>query len=268
MGIYQALILGIVQGITELLPISSSAHLNIIPWIFEWTSQPGFKEAFEGFDVALHFGTLLAIGIVFFKDWIQLIKGGFLYVAKKEKTVQGRMFWYIVLATIPGGIIGFLLDHFCEDTLNRPIIIAIALMVMGIVLYYVDKNAKNKVKYEEMNLKQTFLIGLSQALAFIPGVSRSGITMTTARAMGVTREAAAKYSFLLSTPIVFAATVFKFKDFIFSPAFIIGVITSFLIGLIVIKFLFKYLKKGSFKAFAIYRIIFGILIIAIALIKA
>lgn len=268
MEIYQALILGVVQGITELLPISSSAHLNIIPWMFGWISQPGFSEAFAGFDVALHFGTLLAIVIVFFKDWIQLIKGGFCYAVKKEKTVQGRMFWYIVLATIPGGIIGFLLDHFCEDALNRPIIIAIALIIMGIILYIVDKKAKNKVKYEEMTLKQTFLIGLSQALAFIPGVSRSGITMTTARAMSVTREAAAKYSFLLSTPIVFAATVLKFKDFVFSLSFIIGVVASFLVGLIVIKFLFKYLKKGSFKIFAIYRVIFGILIIGVAFIKS
>lgn len=267
MEIYQALILGIVQGITELLPISSSAHLKIIPWMLGWTANSGFVEAFEGFDVALHFGTLLAIVIVFFKDWLQLIKGGYCYAVKKEKTVQGRMFWYLVLATIPGGIIGFLLDHFCEDALSRPIIIAIALIVMGIILYMVDKRAKSKIKYEEMTLKQTFLIGLSQALAFIPGVSRSGITMTTARMMGITREAAAKYSFLLSTPIVFGATVLKFKDFVFSPAFIIGVIASFLVGLIVIKFLFKYLKKGSFKIFAIYRIVFGLLIILVATIK-
>ena len=148
MEIYQALILGIVQGITELLPISSSAHLNIIPWMFGWINQPGFAEAFNGFDVALHFGTLLAIIMVFFKDWIELIKGGFKYAVKKEKTVQGRMFWYIVLATIPGGIIGFLLDHFCQNMLNRPIIIAIALIVMGVVLYFVDKNSKNKeLKY-------------------------------------------------------------------------------------------------------------------------
>lgn len=268
MEIYQALILGVIQGITELLPISSSAHLNIIPWMFGWINQPGFMDAFQGFDVALHFGTLLAIVMVFFKDWIELLKGGFKYVVKKEKTVQGRMFWYIVWATIPGGIIGFLLDHFCQDMLNRPIIIAVALIVMGIVLYIVDKNAKNKVKYEEMTLKQTFLIGLSQALAFIPGVSRSGITITTARAMGVTREAATKYSFLLSTPIVFAATVLKFKDYVFSVPFIIGVLASFLVGLLVIKFLLKYIKKGSFKIFAIYRLIFGILIIVVAIIKA
>ena len=260
MEIYQALILGIVQGLTELLPISSSAHLTIIPWIFNWNIP-------EAFDVALHFGTLLAIVLYFFKDWMELIKGGYKYVVKKEKTVQGRMFWYIVLATIPGGIVGYLLDHFLNGVLNRPIIIAIALIVMGIILYVVDKNAKRKVKYDEMTLKQTFLIGVSQALAFIPGVSRSGITITTARAMGVTREAAAKYTFLLSTPIVFAATVLKFKDFVFNLPFIVGVVSSFIVGLLVIKFLLKYLQKGSFKAFAIYRVIAGIVIILITFIK-
>lgn len=260
MEIYQALILGIVQGLTELLPISSSAHLTIIPWIFNWNIP-------EAFDVALHFGTLLAIVLYFFKDWMELIKGGYKYVVKKEKTVQGRMFWYIVLATIPGGIVGYLLDHFLNGVLNRPIIIAIALIVMGIILYVVDKNAKSKVKYEEMTLKQTFLIGVSQALAFIPGVSRSGITITTARAMGVTREAAAKYTFLLSTPIVFVATVLKFKDFVFNLPFIVGVVSSFIVGLLVIKFLLKYLQKGSFKAFAIYRVIAGIVIILITFIK-
>lgn len=260
MEIYQALILGIVQGLTELLPVSSSAHLTIIPWLCNWNIP-------EYFDVALHFGTLLAIVLYFYKDWIELIKGGYKYAVKKEKTVQGRMFWYIVLATIPGGLVGFLLDHFLGDALNRPIIIAIALIVMGIVLYIVDKKSPSKVKYEEMTLKQTFLIGVSQALAFIPGVSRSGVTITTARAMGVKREAAAKYTFLLSTPIVFAATVLKFKDFVFNLPFIIGIFASFIVGTFVIKFLLKYIQKGSFKVFAIYRIIFGIFIIVATFIK-
>lgn len=260
MEIYQALILGIVQGLTELLPVSSSAHLTIIPWLCNWNIP-------EYFDVALHFGTLIAIILYFYKDWIGLIKGGYKYAVKKEKTVQGRMFWYIVLATIPGGLVGFLLDHFLSDALNRPIIIAIALIVMGIILYIVDKKSPSKVKYEEMTLKQTFLIGVSQALAFIPGVSRSGVTITTARAMGVKREAAAKYTFLLSTPIVFAATVLKFKDFVFNLPFIIGVFASFIVGTFVIKFLLKYIQKGSFKVFAIYRIIFGIFIIVATFIK-
>ncbi len=268
MEIYQALILGIVQGLTELLPISSSAHLNIIPWLFNWVNQPGFQEAFEGFDVALHFGTLLAIGIFFFKDWIELIVGGFNQVVKKKTTTEGKMFWYIVLATIPGGIIGFILDKFMDNILAKPIIIAIALIVMGIVLYIVDKKAKNVTEYKDMTLKQTFLIGLSQALAFIPGVSRSGVTMTTARAMGVKREAAAKYSFMLSAPIVLAATIFKAKDFVFSIPFFIGIFASFIVGIFVIKFLLEYLRKGSFKIFAIYRIIFGLVIIGVLLVRS
>ena len=263
MEIYQAIILGIVQGLTELLPISSSAHLTLIPQIFNW-SVP------DSFDVALHFGTLLAIGIFFFKDWINLIIGGFKKVVKKEDSVDGRMFWYIVAATIPGGAIGFILDKYAQDILTKPMIIAIALIVMGIVLYIVDKKSPSKTEYENMTFKQTFLIGLSQALAFIPGVSRSGVTMTTARAMGVSRESAAKYSFMLSTPIVFAAAVFKLGDFIEYLqmatttgviAFILGVLTSFIVGIIVIKFLLEYLKKGSFKVFAIYRVIIGLLVI-------
>ena len=263
MQIYQALILGIVQGLTELLPISSSAHLFLIPWYFNWDIP-------ESFDVALHFGTLLAIGLFFFKDWIKLIKAGYKQLVKKEKSREGTMFWYIVIATIPGGIIGFILDKFAEDLLTKPLIIAIALIAMGIILYIVDKNSASKTDYEHLNLKQTFIIGCSQALAFIPGVSRSGITVTTGRFLGVKREAVAKYTFMLSGPIVLAATIFKLKDFIefFKIAeatgiiaFIIGVLASFIVGIIVIKFLLEYLRKGSFKVFAIYRVAIGILVL-------
>lgn len=267
MNILQALILGIVQGLTELLPISSSAHLAIIPWIFDWTKDESFRLAFEGFDVALHAGTLLAIGLFFFKDWIELIKGGYEKVVHKKNSIEGRMFWYIVLATIPGGIIGFILDHFLEDKLTTPLIIAIALIVMGIVLYFADKKSKSNVDYNHMTLKQTFLVGFAQCLAFIPGVSRSGITMTVARILGVDRESAAKYSFMLSAPIVLAATIFKLKDFVFSIPFFVGVFASFIVGVLVIKFLMQYLKKGSFKAFAIYRVVFGAIIIILTFVK-
>ena len=170
------------------------------------------------------------------------------------------MFWYIVLATIPGGIIGFLLDYFFEKNLKAPLIIATALIVMGIVLYYVDKKCESKIKYDKMGIRETFLIGISQALAFIPGVSRSGVTMTMGRFLKVERESVARYSFMLSAPIVLAATLYKFKDFELNPQFFIGVISSFLVGLAVIKFLMQYLKKGSFKIFAIYRVIIGVLV--------
>lgn len=253
-NILHAIILGIVQGLTELLPISSSAHLYAIPELFNWGS-------IGDFDVALHAGTLLAIGIFFFKDWIDLIVGGYNKVVKKKDSFEGKMFWYIVLATIPGGIIGFILDKYCEDLLTNPLVIGLALIIMGIILYFVDKKAKNNTEYSEMNLKQTFLIGISQALAFIPGVSRSGITMTTGRLLGIKREAVAKYSFMLSAPIVLAATIFKLGDFVFNWAFGAGVISSFLVGLIVIKFLLNYLKKGDFKWFAIYRVVFGLIVL-------
>ena len=262
MTVLQALILGIVQGLTELLPISSSAHLVILPWMFGWNESINFVNDFGAFDVALHFGTLLAIVAFFYKDWIKLIKGGYNQVVKKEKSFEGKMFWYIIFATIPGGIIGFIFDKLLGDKLEKlPFLIAIVLIVMGIILYIVDKKSKSNVTYEKMTLKQTFLIGLSQCLAFIPGVSRSGITMTTGRYLGIKREAVAKFTFLLSTPIVLAATILKCKDFVFSFPFFVGVIASFVVGLFVIKFLLEFLKKGSFKIFAIYRVVFGVIIL-------
>lgn len=265
MTVLQATILGIIQGITELLPISSSGHLNLVPLIFGWDMP-------ESFDVALHLGTLLAITIFFFKDWINLIKGGLNQVFKKEKSTDGRLFWYIVAVTIPTGIVSLLLDKFSEFICERfgielPLI-AIMLIVLGIVLYIVDKKSKSEVNLENMTFKQSFLIGISQAIAAaFPGTSRSGITMTVARALKLDRESAAKYSFLLSTPIVLAAVIFSITDFEFTLAFFAGVLSSFLVGLVVIKFLLNYLKKGSFKVFAVYRVILGLAVLALCLFK-
>lgn len=264
MTIFQAIILGIVQGFTELLPISSSAHLNIIPWILNWQMP-------ESFDVALHLGTLLAITLFFFKDWIALFKGGYNQVVKKQKSTEGKLFWYIVIVTIPTGILSLVLDKvsdmICEKFGIEMILIAIALIVLGIVLYVVDKKSKSEVKLENMTFKQSFLIGLSQAIAAaFPGTSRSGITMTIARALKLDRESAAKYSFLLSTPIILAAVLVSIKDFEFTLAFLMGVLASFISGILVIKFLLNYLKKGSFKGFAIYRVIVGIAIIVLTFI--
>ena len=252
--VIEAIILGVVQGLTELLPVSSSAHLYLLSeFFFKWTIS-------DSFDIALHFGTLLAICIFFFKDWINLIKGGFNKVFKKEDSTEGRIFWYIVAATIPAGIIGLIIEHYLEGYLKQPLIVATALIVMGILLYVVDKKSKSEVSYENMTFKQAFLIGISQVLAFIPGVSRSGATITVGRALRVDRESVAKYTFLLSTPIVFAATVLKIFDFQFSVAFFAGVLTSFLVGLVVIKFLMEFIKKRSFKVFAIYRVLLGIVV--------
>ena len=177
--VVEAIILGVVQGLTELLPVSSSAHLYLLSeYFFKWTIS-------DSFDIALHFGTLLAICIFFFKDWISLIKGGFNKVFKKEDSTEGRIFWYIVAATIPAGIIGIVFEHYLEGYLKQPLIVATALIVMGILLYVVDKKSKSEVSYENMTFKQAFLIGISQVLAFIPGVSRSGATITVGRALKV-----------------------------------------------------------------------------------
>ena len=175
----------------------------------------------------------------------------------------------MVIATIPAGIMSLVLDKISEnivgDNLNlEMILIAVALIVMGIVLYIVDKKSENKVKYEEITLKQSVLVAISQALAAaFPGVSRSGITMTIARLLKIDRESAAKFSFLLATPIVAAAVLVNITSFTLSIPFIAGVLASFVVGLFVIKFLMDYLKKGSFKIFAIYRIIIGIIILAL-----
>lgn len=265
--IIHALILGIIQGLTEFLPISSSAHLNVFPWIFGW------EKISDSFDVALHFGTLLAICIFFFKDWINLIKGGFNKVFKKEESLEGKIFWYLVIATIPAGIISLVLDKISEKLLEGNLnlemgLIAIALIVLGVVLYIVDKKSVSEIDYEHISLKQAVLIGISQALAAaFPGVSRSGITMTVARGLKIDRDSAAKFSFLLATPIVAAAVLVNITEFAFSIPFFVGILASFVVGLFVIKFLMNYLKKGSFKIFAIYRIILGIIILGILFIR-
>ena len=178
----------------------------------------------------------------------------------------------LIPSTIPAGILSLVLDKFSEYICDKfgieMILIAVALIVLGIVLYVVDKKSPSEVKYEDMTFKQSFLIGISQAIAAaFPGTSRSGITMTVARALKVDRESAAKYSFLLSTPIILAAVLVSITDFELSLAFFMGVLFSFLVGIFVIKFLLDYLKKGSFKIFAIYRIIFGIIIITLLIIR-
>ncbi|MBO4293519.1 MAG: undecaprenyl-diphosphate phosphatase [Clostridia bacterium] len=275
MGALQAIILGVVQGLTEFLPVSSSAHLNLFPWVFNW------QDMGEGFDVALHIGTLLAVVLFFYKDWVKLIKGGYEQVKYKKKTTEGRLFWFIIFSTIPTGILCIVFDKLSEKFTEilagvfgttfisaEMLLISIALIVMGILLYVVDKKAKSTVDMKKITFKQSLWIAMSQAIAAaFPGVSRSGITMTVGRKMGLTREAAAKFSFLLSTPVIAAAALFKIKDFVFSVPFFLGILASFIAGMIVIKFLLKYLQKGSFKVFAIYRVALGIIVLLLFFIR-
>ncbi len=264
--ILRSVFLGIIQGLTEFLPVSSSAHLNVFPWLMGW-------EITESFDLALHAGTLIAILVYFFKDWVALVKGGVLSVARGKRSTEGRLFWYIVIATIPAGLLGKLMEKGVNKLIGVNLniemtVIALALIIMGVLLYIVDKRSKSDINLKEMTFKQAFFIGLSQSIAgAIPGVSRSGITMTTARAYGVNRESAAKFSFLLSAPMVAGAVLLSLKEFQFSAAFFAGVAASFISGFLVIKFLMNYLKRGSYGVFALYRVVFGIIIIAVAAIR-
>lgn len=291
MSIFQAIILGIVQGIGEFLPISSSAHLILVRFLFNF---PTLDESFEAaFDVALHFGTLLAVIFVFWKDWINLIYAGviepIIKCINKGKTTSNkksknessnknnsfsfRMFWYLVCATIPGALFGVLLGDVIEEKIrSNVVIIAILLAVMGILIYIGDKwsekKYKNPIPYEKLKFKHTFLIGMSQALAIIPGFSRSGTTILAARLMGVSREAATKFTFLLSTPIIFGAAVVKLKDLfgVFNISIIIGILTAAIVGVISIKFLLKYIKKNDFAVFAYYRVIIAVIVLVKVLI--
>ncbi len=261
MSIFQAIIYGIIQGLGEFLPISSTAHITLLPWFFGW-KDPGLE-----FDIALHMGTLIAVVIFFWKDWIGLIKAGLTNV----KSSEGKLFWYIMLACIPGGIFGILFEDQISTTFRDPLLIGVMLIIMGIFLYVADKFFESRVELKEIGLKRSFLIGVSQALAMFPGVSRSGITMAAGRAMGVKREDAARFTFLLSTPFIFLSGVYKAKDLVSvsvdAVPFAAAIIASAIVGALSIKFLLGYLKRRGFGIFAVYRLILGAVVIAFALIR-
>lgn len=253
-------ILGIIQGIAEFLPISSSAHLIIFRELFNIGSNIGNNVELS-FDLALHFGTLLAIIIYFFKELWQILING-LFNSKKE---NGKLFWYLILATIPAGIVGVLFEDVVDSFFRKQLwLIALALIIMGVIIYLVDKYSKTTKNMQEIKWYQALLIGCAQVFALIPGFSRSGTTITASRALGINRNDSAKFSFYLSIPVVAGATLFSLiKDNTFTiisenlMVFGIGVLISFLVGLLCISFLLKYLKKHDFKVFMIYRFILG-----------
>ena len=265
MGILQSIILGIVQGVCEFLPISSSAHLILIPYLFNFNLEMS-NSAKLAFDVALHFGTLISVLAIFWKDWLNLFKGAFNKVFKKKDSFENKMFLYLVLATIPGALVGFLFEDIVENVVRGNVfVIALVLAVVGVLIYLGDKWAskhyKKETSFEQMSLKQTFLIGLSQALAVIPGFSRSGTTILTGRILGVSRDAVAKFTFLLSTPIIFGAAIVHITDLVITKEVIIGIITSALVGIVCIRFLLSYIKKHDFSIFAVYRVLLALAVI-------
>ena len=261
MSVLKAIILGIIQGVAEFLPISSSAHLILFPYLFGW------EESGLAFDIALHFGTMMAVLAIFFKDWWNLFIGAIKDIKDKKKSTNGRMFWYLIIATVPAALTGLLLDDIIENIIRNKIwIIALALAIMGVLIYIGDKWAskhyKKETKFEDINLKQALIVGIFQAFAVIPGFSRSGTTILAGRLQGISKEAITKFTFLLSVPVICGATILKIGDLTFTKEVIVGIISSFAMGVISIKFLLSYIKKHDFSIFAFYRVIFALIVFA------
>ena len=271
MEILSIIILGIIQGIAEFLPISSSAHLIIFRDLFGIGT--GLSESLNlTFDLALHFGTLLSIAVFFFKDFINMITKGF---TKGIKADEGKILWYLVIATIPAAIAGLLFEDVIENAIRGNfLIIALALGIMGIIIYMADRIGKTKNSIKKMSIKDAFLIGCSQVFALIPGFSRSGTTIAAGRTLGLNREDAAKFSFFLSAPVVCGALLLELLDkTVWSliianlGTFILGIVISFITGLLCIKYLLKYLQKHNFKIFMIYRLILSATILLVLILR-
>jgi undecaprenyl-diphosphatase len=260
---WQALALGFVQGFTELLPISSSGHLIIVPWLGDWTYLKEHEAFNKTFDVALHLGTLVAVVAYFWHDLV-----GYLVAwirSLRRRSVEGedeKIAWIIVVASIPAAIIGAAFQTVIEDRLGEPWQIAILLAVFALVLYWADRRPERK-DVGELSLRQGLLVGLAQSLALAPGVSRSGVTITAGRFLGLTRDAAARLSFLLLVPIVLGAVVLKgYTDVLKGdlPAgwvgpFVVGTITAAGSGLLAISWLLGYVRSHNYTIFVVYRLV-------------
>lgn len=254
-----SLILGAVQGLTEFIPISSSAHLFLVPWLLGW-GDSGLT-----FDVALHLGTLFAVLFYYRAEWINLTKE-FL-----KKGLKAKMPIYLALATVPGAIAGALIEKTAETIFRSPILIGTMLGIMGLVLWLVDKKSKKNKNFSQITLKDALIVGTAQCLALIPGTSRSGVTMLFGLLCGFDRPTAAKFSFMLSMPITLGACIFKLRHLSvadINTTFMIGVTSSLVFGFLAIGGLISFLQKRSFGVFAFYRMALAILVIVIALFRS
>jgi undecaprenyl-diphosphatase len=256
-------VLGIVQGLTEFAPVSSSGHLILVPWLFHWSilNQEVLNKTF---DVAQHLGTFVGAVAYFWRDistylvaWVRSIR------RRSVGTTEERLAWLLVIGTIPGALTGALAEDVIEKKLGQPWVIAIMLAVFGVILYLVDRYSRQKREVKDLRLKDAVVIGMAQAIALQPGVSRSGVTITAARGLGLTRESAARFSFLLSIPIIGGAGVYKgFKLLTgaehippgFAGPFLWGMVASAVSGFLVIWGLLAYLRRRSFAPFVVYRL--------------
>jgi undecaprenyl-diphosphatase len=266
MPLYQAIVLAIVQGLTEFLPISSTAHLALFPWLLGW-KDPGLT-----FDVALHAGTLVAVAVYFWRYWLEMAG---LVLGQKWGSNPGlgldrKLLWFLVAATVPAGAAGWLLEHHAEESFRTPTVIGSALIVVGLLMWAGERLGRQQIELHQVTFLDSILVGLAQALAIIPGVSRSGITMTTGMFRGMKRDTAARFSFLLSTPIIAGAALKASLNLLrdgIAPdmvlPFVVGVLVAAVVGYLVIAALIHYLERGTFRIFVVYRLALGVLVLAL-----
>lgn len=254
MSYLQAVVLGFLQGLGEFLPISSSAHLVIGPYFFHWPYQ-GLR-----YDVMLHLGSLLAIVAFFWKDWVRIISDGL----SRPKDREGRFLWYVLLATIPGALAGYFLEEKAETVFRKPYVIAFSLIFFSAVIFLADRLAKNQKDLEDLNLTGLLLIGLAQSLAILPGASRSGMTIMMALFLGFRRQAAARISFLLATPLIIGAALLELPKIALAEIngpFLTGFMSSAVFGFLSIKFLLSFLRTSNLLPFVVYRLVLALLIL-------
>lgn len=260
MDIIQSFILGIVQGITEFLPISSTAHLIIVPWLFDWYDK-GLP-----FNVALHFGSLFAIIYYFRKEVADITKGFFKCIVSGsfEDSDDGKLALYLIVATVPASISGLVFEKYAIGVLREPVYVASCLFLFGILLFISERSTKREKSIYQLNIADSLVFGFAQAFAVMPGVSRSGVTITGGLFRNYKRDEAAKFSFLMGVPLIAGATVYELRlvelDSLLSPYFVAGVISSFLSAFFVIKYFLRYLRTNTFTPFVIYRVILSMLI--------
>jgi len=270
MDYFISLILGIIQGITEFLPISSSGHLIVFRDILNFQFSDSLR-----FDIALHFGTLVAIIVFFLKDVARLIKAFFTSFANlKKMNADQKVSWLIILGTIPAAVIGALFSEWIDDYIRNTLVVIITLIAGGILFLIIEKFYKAKLKIKDLNWKSALTIGIAQAVALIPGVSRSGITIITGMGFKLQRTEAARFSFLLGIPAILGAAVWGAIKLDYSLmnnsdwlVFAIGIISSAVVGFFAIKFLLAILKKYSMRPFAYYRFVLAIILITYLVIK-
>ncbi len=267
--IFHAIVLGLVQGLSEFLPISSSGHLLLVPWLFGWNDFAGDPQIEKAFDVALHLGTLVAVVGYFWSDLVVYVREGLRLVIKREKPVdpQGRLAWLLVLSSVPAAVAGAIGEKYIDEKLGTPLLIAISLIVFGVLLAWADRRAGART-LDDYTAKDALKVGAAQVLALNPGTSRSGITMTAARFIGFTRDAAVRASFLMAIPVTAGAVAYKMaklvKDGIphgLAIPMVVGIITSGLAGWLAVWGTLKLIRTRSFMPFVIYRVALGTLVL-------